>query len=126
MPLAYGLPDDDPDAERLKEQVHQAAGYVLDHQMSDGWLGPELGYDRIMWARFPLLLGMTQLAEANATWEARIVPAMQKYVNLIHKMLSYGGQGYWDMGWSQVRAADMIMFLQWLLEKHPSDRDDVI
>ena len=35
VPLAYGLDD-----QRLKNQVHSAAEYILDHAWSDGWIGP--------------------------------------------------------------------------------------
>lgn len=137
VPLAYGLPDSDPEAERLKAQVHEAADYVLSHQSEDGWLGPERGKYQLLWARFPLLLGMTGLAEANSTWEARIVPALQRFVRLSHSMLKEDGRGYvwqgrsdpvakFDYSWGRVRAPDFMITLQWMLEKHLSDDDAML
>jgi hypothetical protein len=54
VPLAYGLDD-----ARLKRQVSQFVDYVIAHQADDGWIGPELGSSRDLWARFPLMLGLT-------------------------------------------------------------------
>ena len=53
VPLAYGLDD-----ERLKSQVRQFVGYVIEHQEEDGWLGGTVGR-RDLWARFPFILGLT-------------------------------------------------------------------
>lgn len=62
VPLAYGLDDD-----RLKMQVHEAMEYIIDNQQADGWLGPEVDHGRRdIWDRFPLLLGLCQLADADS------------------------------------------------------------
>lgn len=125
--LAYGLDDD-----RLKDQVHSAAGYILDHQWNDGWIGPENKTARNFWARMPLFLGMTGLAEANATWEARIVPALHKFNGLMNSMLKDNYTGYWyqqgdvlqpgDTDWGRVRNQDMVITLQWLYEHYSGDQ----
>lgn len=93
VPLAYGLDD-----ERLKAQVHTAASYVLKHQTADGWLGPEVGGDRLLWARFPLSLGLMQLAQANSTWTGSILDSLHRFAELMHDMLSHGGSGYSSQG----------------------------
>lgn len=127
VPLAYGLND-----ERLKEQVHSAAGYILDHQWDDGWIGPENKSSRNFWGRMPLFLGMTGLAEANATWEVKVVSALQKFVPLMNSMLKDNYTGYWyqqgdvlnegDTWWGRVRSQDMMITLQWLYDYHPADQ----
>lgn len=137
VPLAYGLPDSDPDASRLKSQIRHATSYVLEHQADDGWLGPETGSSRMLWGRFSFLLGLTQLAEAEPVWESAILPAIRRFVELMHTMLSDGGRGYVYQGrhdshsegsydWGRVRTADMILTLHWLLEKHSSKQHDII
>src|SRR5262249_55057632 len=73
VPLAYLLDD-----ATLKAKVKRAIDYILDHQHTDGWLGPvgdsqkHRPYD--VWPLFPLLKAMTQYQEA--TGDPRIVPAL--------------------------------------------------
>ena len=110
VPLAYGLDD-----ARLKGQVSDALDYVLGHQQADGWLGPETtNSTRDLWARFPLFLGFTQVMEADQSQVARLIPAMYKFVNLMHSML-VADLGFLEY-WGQVRYQDMIISLQWLYE----------
>lgn len=134
--LAYTLPDDDRETDRLRSQVHEAATYVLDAQAEDGWLGPETlqSKRRMLWGRFPFLLGLTALVEANSTgWEERAVPAIWKFVQLMHSMLKDGGKGLVYQGpddpifpgeyfWGRVRVAEAMLTLQWLLERY-SDKE---
>ncbi|KAK5170315.1 uncharacterized protein LTR77_004902 [Saxophila tyrrhenica] len=129
--LAYGLND-----ERLKDQVHSAAGYILDHQWDDGWIGPENKTARNFWGRMPLFLGMTGLAEANATWEAKIVPALHKFNDLMNTMLNDNYTGYWyqkgdvlndnDTDWGRIWHQDMLITLQWLYEHHRGDQGQML
>lgn len=131
VPLAYGLDD-----ERLKSQVHSAAEYVLDHAWNDGWIGPENKTARNFWGRMPLFLGFVGLAEANSTWEVKIVPAFHKFNSLMNTMLKNNYTGYWyqqgdilspdDDWWGRVRSQDMMVTLQWLFEKHPADQADIL
>ena len=127
VPLAYGLGD-----VRLKDQVHNVAEYILDHAWDDGWIGPENKTARNFWGRMPLFLGFVGLAEANSTWEARIVPALQKFNSLMNSMLKDNLDGYHhhagdvltrdDDTWGRVRSQDMMISLQWLYEYHPGDQ----
>jgi len=131
VPLAYGLND-----ARLKEQVHSSAQIVLNRQQSDGWIGPETGTARNFWARYPLFLGLTQLAEANSTWTKPIVSALHKFVSLQHSMLAdnYTGYIYHEgdemsadgYSWGLVRSQDMIISLQWLYEHYPGNESQLL
>lgn len=127
VPLAYGLQDS-----RLKEQVHSSAQIVLDRQAADGWIGPENGNSRNFWARYPLFLGLTQLAEANETWTEPIVTSLHEFVTLMHSMLANNYTGYTyqvgdklaasDDTWGRVRSQDMMISLQWLFEHYPRNQ----
>ncbi|KAL8829522.1 MAG: hypothetical protein Q9170_006124 [Blastenia crenularia] len=119
VPLAYGLDDD-----RLKSQTESAVDFIIDHQQSDGWLGPEAPADRDIWGRFPLCLGLMQLVDADESKSPRILPALRRFVFLMHRML-VRNTGY-EQFWGRVRYPDMIITLQWLYEKHPSNDTDML
>ena len=124
VPLAYALGD-----LRLKSQACKAADYVLSHQQSDGWLGPETELrKRNFWARYPLFLGLAQLVDVDpySKRATAAVQAMHGFVDLMHSMLSDNYQGYvrhdgddFEEQWGRARAADMVLALQWLYEQHP-------
>lgn len=127
VPMAYQLDD-----ARLKDQVHQVAGVVLGHQAADGWIGPEVGEARNFWARTPFLLGLVQLAEADEAWQGPVVESLRKFMSLSNAMLKDNSRGFAncakdvDCRWGQARVQDLIISIQWLLEKHASDQDGVL
>ena len=113
VPLAYGLDDT-----RLKAQIHQATDYILTHQQSDGWLGPETEiWSRDIWGHFPLFLGFCQLADTNTELSSKVIVAMYKFIDLMHDML-LDNIGFNEI-WGRVRYPDMLICLQWLYEHHP-------
>jgi len=91
VPLAYALDD-----QRLLDQVHTAADYVLRNQQDDGWLGPEIGSERNFWGRMPFLLGLIGIAEAEkgGEWESKIVNALWKFMECTNVMLRDNYRGY--------------------------------
>lgn len=119
VPLAYGLNDS-----RLISQVQDVTAYIMAHQQVDGWLGPERPGRRDLWGRFPFFLGLTQLLEADPTQSVTVIPAMYKFVHLMHAMLVK------DVGltqpWGRVRYPDMIISLQWLSENYPLRNQTVL
>ena len=118
--LAYGLDD-----ATLKTQVQNSLDYVLSHQQADGWLGPETNVStRDIWGRFPFFLGLTQLVEADSSQAASAIPAMYKFVNLMHDNIQ-SNQSYAQI-WSQSRYADMILSLQWLYEHYPESNEALL
>lgn len=132
VPLAYGLDD-----ARLKEQVHSSAQIVLSRQQDDGWIGPETVIaDRNFWARYPLFLGLTQLAEANETWTEPIMSSLHRFFTLMDSMMKANYTGYIShpgdllgpdgTAWGQVRSQDMIITLQWVYEHHPGNQSQLL
>ena len=127
VPLAYELDDD-----RLKAQANSAADKILDKQAEDGWIGPETEGTRNFWGRMPLFLGLANLADVNADYTDRIVDSLKRFFRLTNTMLKNDGEGYtncsegYDCTWGQVRVGEMLVTMQWLLEKHPSEDDDLI
>ena len=119
VPLAYGV-----NSSRLKGQVNNVLDYVLDHQQNDGWLGPEEYLHRDLWGRFPLCLGLMQLVDADPAQASRIVPAINKFVNVMRSMLKYNS-GLQEF-WGRVRYPDMIIVLQWMYEKFPQGNQAVL
>ncbi|KAF2733894.1 hypothetical protein EJ04DRAFT_577334 [Polyplosphaeria fusca] len=123
VPLAYLLDDS-----RLLDQVRSAADYVLGHQQDDGWLGPEKGNERNFWGRMPFFLGLMNMADADKTYERKIMDALWKSSGLMNSMLrdNYTGYHYHDgdkVGqgdeqWGRVRVQDMLITLQWMYEFH--------
>ncbi|KAI1610837.1 hypothetical protein EDD36DRAFT_442563 [Exophiala viscosa] len=130
VPLAYLS-----DSEVLKQHVLRVTHWVIDQQQADGWLGPEVDLARRnFWGRYPLFLGFMQLVEAEPELgKTKILPAMHKFIVLMYKMLSNEHEGYvskpgdnFDEQWGRSRAADMVLALQWLYEKHPMGNEKKI
>ena len=120
VPLAYGLDD-----ARLISQVRNASKYVLDRQDASGWIGPEKVYDsRALWGRFPFLLGLIQMVEADSSTAPQIIPAMYRFVTLMSTLLQDGKSD--DEVWGRARYADMIICLQWLLEAYPENNEALL
>lgn len=129
--LAYGLDDD-----RLKSQVHDGVTYVISHQQSDGWLGPEKGQARNFWARYPFFLGLINLIEADSSYRSEVLDALHSFNKLMNSMLHNDYTGYlyhdndtvasFDTSWGRVRVCDMLITLQWMLENDPRDQSSVL
>ena len=119
VPLAYSLNNT-----RLIQQVEDASDLIINHQQADGWLGPEAVPNRDLWARFPFCLGLIQLIEGEPSRATKIVPAMYRFIELMHTML-IDNVGF-DQIWGRVRYPDMIISLQWLYEKYPEGNKQLL
>ncbi len=109
VPLAYGLGN-----ARLNVQVYAVADTVLGLQTEDRWIGPERFHERIFWARTLFCLGLTQLVEANRTWEVPVLSALRRFISLAYAMLRDDSLEFTrcdsgvDCRWGQVRVYVMI------------------
>ena len=118
LPLAILL--DDP---KLKERAQRWIDYILKTQQADGWLGPLAGnpdpnsrlsqYD--VWPRFIVLKAMTQWQEA--TGDARIIPAMEKFFRRLDPLLEEKPL----QEWARVRWADLVLSIHWLYDRTRED-----
>ncbi|KAI0794110.1 hypothetical protein C8Q74DRAFT_1194135 [Fomes fomentarius] len=117
-----GVLIDDP---TIQTQVQQFLDYVLDHQDSSGWLGPEVNTTkpRYLWGRYPFFFGAIQMVEANPSLADRVLPALHKFVSLANTML-HNGEGLED--WARTRWEDFVIVLQWLYDFHPDGQEDVL
>ncbi len=113
VPLAYLL--DDP---ALKAKVQRWAGYILEHQQPDGWLGPihtqkyaerYRPYDP--WPAFVALKALTQYHEA--TGDERVPVAVERFLRRLQALLAE--QPLFD--WGKSRWADLVLSIYWLFER---------
>ncbi|KAL7280331.1 hypothetical protein ACG7TL_005248 [Trametes sanguinea] len=113
---------DDP---KIMSQTQQFLDYVLDHQDSTGWLGPEVNTTkpRYLWGRYPFFFGAIQMVEANSSLADRVVPALHKFVSLANTML-HNGEGLED--WTRTRWEDFVIVLQWLYDFYPEGKEDLL
>ncbi|KAG7094358.1 hypothetical protein E1B28_007958 [Marasmius oreades] len=111
----------------LNSKTQAFLDYVLSHQESDGWLGPEANTNKAkyLWGRYPFFFGAIQLTEVNPTLTDRVVTAMHKFVQLANTMLK-NGQGLGDGGWAQTRWEDFVIALQWLYDYHPNGNEALL
>ncbi|KAJ6612793.1 hypothetical protein B0H10DRAFT_2177315 [Mycena sp. CBHHK59/15] len=94
--------------------------YVLTHQDSTGWLGPEVGTTkpRYLWGRYPFMFGAIQMAEYNSSLTTEVVSGLYKFVTLANAMLKSKNTGV--EAWTQTRWEDFVITLQWLYDNHPN------
>lgn len=114
IPLAIHLDNAD-----FKARAQKWIDYILNTQQPDGWLGPLKGnpdpnsrlsqFD--VWPRFILLKAMTQWQEATA--DARIIPAMTRFLRRLDQVLDEKPLAEW----ARVRWADLSLSIYWLYDR---------
>ena len=123
VPLLFMVPDA-PAVARVRSDVDAMLEYVLDHQMSDGALGPNtlvLLLGDWYWSKYDFLLAAQAYAEgissANSNYTGRlnvtrIVTAMAKYYALVDEVMDLIPLSEW----SSARWQDFVLGLQWMAE----------
>ena len=104
VPLAYLL--DDP---ILIAKSSKRVNWILTHQAADGWLGPERNHD--WWPNMVMLKALTQYQEA--TGDARVIPAMQRYFQ--YQAAHLQERPLHD--WGKFRWADEVLSVLWLYNR---------
>ncbi|KIK68378.1 hypothetical protein GYMLUDRAFT_91918 [Collybiopsis luxurians FD-317 M1] len=107
------------------QRTQQFLSYVLEHQDSTGWMGPEVNTTkpRYLWGRYPFMFGAVQMVEFNPDLTDEVVTALYKFVSLANTML-HNGQGV--EAWTQTRWEDFVITLQWLYDFHPNDNEALL
>ncbi|MBA3709131.1 MAG: glycoside hydrolase family 127 protein [Planctomycetes bacterium] len=116
IPLAFQLAD-----ERLIAKARRWIDHIITTQHADGWLGPVAPnpdpassyryQDRDPWPRFVVLKCLTQWHEA--TGDARVVPAMQRFLRFLATMLGERPL----IEWATPRWCDLAWAVQWLHDR---------
>ena len=111
VPLAFALRD-----EHLIAKATHWVDAILQRQHADGWLGPlrdEQSADRQQdaWPVFVLLKALTQWQEA--TGDARVIPAMQRFFRALENFLD--ATPLYE--WGRYRWAEVLISLHWLYER---------
>jgi uncharacterized protein len=104
VPLAYIL--DDP---RLKSKAQKYIDWTLNNQTADGMLGPASNND--WWPRMILFKALTQYHEA--TCDARVIPAMERYFALQAAELPKRPL----RDWGRFRWQDNVLSVLWLYNR---------
>ncbi|KAJ4495985.1 hypothetical protein C8J55DRAFT_495449 [Lentinula edodes] len=107
------------------QRTQEFLDYVLAHQDSTGWMGPEVNTTkpRYLWGRYPFMFGAIQMVEYNPDLTDQVVDALYKFVTLANQML-HNGEGV--EAWTQTRWEDFVMTLQWLYDFHPNGNEALL
>ncbi len=104
LPLAWQL--DDPG---LKGKAMRFVNWTLDHQRSDGMIGPASNND--WWPRMVMVKVLAQFEEA--TGDARVIPVLTRYFH--YQLSALPVQPLRD--WGKYRWQDQALIVNWLYER---------
>jgi len=108
VPLAWLLDD-----ERLKAKAQRYIDWSLDHQASNGMIGPTSNDD--WWPRIVMLKVLTQYQEFTA--DPRVVPVLDKYFR--YQLAELPRRPLRD--WGKFRWQDELLSVLWLYNRTGSD-----
>ncbi len=107
IPLAFLLDD-----ATLKAKAQKFIDWTLDHQASNGMIGPASNDD--WWPRFVMLKALTQYHDA--TGDPRVIPVMERYFR--HQLQELSARPLRD--WSKFRWQDELLSVIWLYNRTDS------
>ncbi len=113
VPLAFLLDD-----ARLKAKARHWIDGILARQQADGWLGPVQGSSQgtqyPAYDPWPPTIALKAVAQyAGATGDARLVPAMRRFLRRLGAQLEEVPLFLWG----QYRWADLVLSIHWLYER---------
>jgi hypothetical protein len=114
--------------EKLKKKANRWIDYILDHQMADGWLGPETSpppfgrhgeapSPRDPWPQFIILKVLAQYDEA--TGDPRVLSAMERDLQAISAQMDRNGlaNGQDLFAWNFFRWGDLALSINWVFDR---------
>ena len=104
LPLAYLLDD-----ARLKAKAQRYIDWTLNHQASDGMIGPLSNND--WWPRMVMLKVLAQYEEV--TGDSRVIPALSRYFD--YQLKALPGRPLRD--WGKFRWQDNVLVVIWLYNR---------
>ncbi|KAF9530548.1 hypothetical protein CPB83DRAFT_905197 [Crepidotus variabilis] len=112
-------------SDAIKKRTSDFLNYVISHQDTDGWLGPEVNttLNRYLWGRYPFLFGATQMIEADPSLSDKVVAAIYKFVQGANSMIK-NNKGLED--WGKARWFEFAITLQWLYDNHPNGNEALL
>jgi hypothetical protein len=118
VPLAFLLKEERP---QLMGQLGATLDRIVAAQSPDGWFGPHdkpIGDADRYWRQYPLLMALTQYAEAaDADKSTALVASIRRFLG--------GFAGWIDATpvdvWSAYRWQDMGLTIFWMLDNHPGN-----
>ena len=123
VPLAFLLRDERP---QLLAQLEGTLDRIVAAQAADGWLGPRdrpTGDGDRYWRQYPLLLALTQYAEAApAAQSARLVDAIRRFLHGFARWIEVTPVDVW----SAFRWQDMALTIFWMLDNHPGGEESFL
>jgi hypothetical protein len=105
VPLAYLLDD-----AALKAKAQKYMDWTLDHQASEGMIGPASNND--WWPRMVMLKALTQYQEV--TGDPRVIPLLEKY--FAHQLRELPGRPLRE--WGRFRWQDEVLTVLWLYNRN--------
>jgi len=109
----------------INAKTSEFLSYVLAHQDSTGWFGPEVNTTkpRYLWGRYPFMFGAIQMVEYDPSLTDQVVTALYKFVTLANSML-HAGEGLEP--WTETRWEDFVITLQWLYDFYPNGNEALL
>jgi len=112
----------------INAQVNHWVSYILEHQLPNGWLGPDDGFGgagNTYWTGWNTAAALLQYADAAGLESAmgqRCTKAVLRYVTEVHRrMLTVP-----TTAWTQNRWQDWVYIVHWLLDIAPQGQEQLL
>jgi len=113
----------------LQNQVNSWVYYILDHQNSSGWLGPDDGFGgqgNTYWNGWNIAAALLQYANARSGIDdviaARCNKAVLDYILEVHRRMLVTPTS----SWSQNRWQDWVYIVHWQLDQAPQGQEQAL
>lgn len=112
----------------LNAQVNHWIMYILDHQLKNGWLGPDDGFGgpgNTYWNGWNTAASLLQYANAQGSdtdIANRCNKAVLDYITEVHRRMLVTP----TKSWSQNRWQDWVYIIHWLMDQDPQGQEQLL